>query len=263
MEIPVRQEYSARPWKIGSSVTSTVLTFDIGGHIVEVFKMAYASIRCLAMAGCVSAVIHAAPFTLNITSTNSPIGTLPSGPLAGSTLVPLPIDLTPNVPATFGFAPYSGFFYPGGGPPHTGATTTVVQTVTVNGVSVNVTRTVTLAPLTPTPGHDCANFLSAPAVTVTVDLGASGKVDVTLPQVSNQGEDCNNNTVLLRGIIIVPPFGGNPILLHDVPAQPPPTPLPPTLILSLTGLAGLGLYQAWRKIGRPRLARHALPDQRV
>jgi hypothetical protein len=201
----------------------------------------------LFVAVCLSAAIHAAPFTLVITSTNSPIGTLPSGPLAGTAALQT-IDLTPNIPANYTLSNYTNFFYPGGGPPHTGATTTVVQTVTVNGVSVNVTRTMTLQAAV-SAGHDCANVISSPAAQVTVDLGAAGKVDVSLPQIAVAGEDCNNNTVLSRGIVIVPGILGN-ILLHDVPAPPPGVPLPPALILSLTGLAGAGLYQARRRFAR-------------
>ena len=209
--------------------------------------MATAWIRGLFVAGCLSAVIHAAPFTLVITSTNSPIGTLPSGPLAGT--APLQtIDLTPNVQATYSLSNYTNNFYPGGGPPHTGATTTVVQTVTVNGVSVNITRTMTLQ-LAASPGHDCANVIVSPAAQVTVDLGAAGKVDVSLPQIGDAGEDCNNNTVLSRGIVVIPGVLGT-LLLHDVPAPPSGIPLPPAWTLGLTGLAGAGLYQARRRFAR-------------
>src|SRR5712691_8189172 len=136
--------------------------------------MALCWIRGLFVAGCLSAVIHAAPFSLVITSTNSPIGTLPSGPLAGT--APLQtIDLTPNVQATYSLLNYTNNFYPGGGPPNTGATATVIQTVTVNGVSVNITRTMTLIPAA-SPGHNYDNVIFSPAAQVTVDLGASGKV---------------------------------------------------------------------------------------
>jgi hypothetical protein len=207
--------------------------------------MALACVRCLFVAGCLSAVIQAAPFTLVITSTNSPVGSLPSGPLAGTASLQT-IDLTPNVQATYVLSNYTNNFYPGGGPPHTGATATVVQTVTVNGVSVNITRTLTLIPAA-SPGHDCANVIFSPAVTVTVDLGASGKVDVTLPLIGDAGEDCNNGTVLSRGIVVIPGVLGS-LLLHDVPI--PGIPLPPTLILSLTGLASAGLYHVRRKYVR-------------
>ncbi|MBI4902479.1 MAG: hypothetical protein HY820_02510 [Acidobacteria bacterium] len=175
-------------------------------------------IRALFVTVCLSGVIRSATFSLTITSTNSTLGSLPSGPLAGEVL-PMTIDLTPNVEATFFYQNYTNKFYPGGGPPHSGASTTVVQTVTVNGVSVSVTRTVTLVALAPVAGHNCSNFVSSPQVTVTVDLGASGKVDVVLPQISLAGEDCNNNTVLARGIVVVPGVTAR-ILLHDVPEPP-------------------------------------------
>src|SRR5262249_25543195 len=131
----------------------------------------------------------------------------------------------------------------------TGASTTVIQTVTVNGISVNVTRTVTLQD-TGQPGligQNCnANIIFSPSVQVTVDLGSSGKVDVTLPQVAQAGEECNNGQTVQRGVVIVPGTTST-ILLHDVPSQPGAVPLPPSVVLSLTGLAVVGVGEGRRR----------------
>jgi hypothetical protein len=137
-----------------------------------------------------------------------------------------------------------------GFPMSTGTSTTVIQTVTVNGVSMNVTRTVTLRD-TGAPGivgQNCnANTIFSAAAQVTVDLGSLGKVDVTLPQINQAGEECNNGLTSARGIVVVPGTTST-ILLHDVPSQPSAVPLPPSLILSLTGLAAVGVYEAKRRL---------------
>ena len=124
-------------------------------------------------------------------------------------------------------------------PPSPGNSVSIVQTVTVNGVSVNVPRTITLLnPAVPTPGHDCANIIASTATlpltdqVVSVNLGATGIVDVTLPFVGIAGEDCNGGVTIQRGIVVVPGTTLT-ILLHDVPAvvNPPtnPTVSPATL----------------------------------
>ena len=71
-----------------------------------------------------------------------------------------------------------------------------------------------------------------------------------LPLIGDAGEDCNNGTVLSRGIVVIPGTTGT-LLLNNVPAPPPAIPAPPSLTLTLTGLAGAGLYLARRKFARP------------
>ena len=203
--------------------------------------------RLLFLAG-ISAVLHAASFSLQITSTTASLGSVPSGPLAGTASLQS-VDLTPNVSSTYAYNNFSGYFMSSGSPISTGASTTVIQTVTVNGVSVNVSRTVTLRD-TGAPGiagQNCnANTIFSSATQVTVDLGSSGKVDVALPQVNIAGEECNNGLTANRGVVIVPGTTST-ILLHDVPSQPSPVPVPPSVILSMTGLGVVGAYEGRRR----------------
>jgi hypothetical protein len=202
----------------------------------------------LLLVSCLSAAAHAASFTLQITSTSAPLGSVPSGPLAGTAQLQT-IDLTPNVSASYQLNQYSGYLMTSGFPIGTGANTTVVQTVTVNGISAPVTRTVTLTDLgrPGIVGQNCnANIIFSAAATVTLDLGSSGKVDVTLPQVAQAGEECNNGLTSARGVVIVPGTTGA-LLLHDVPPPPSGIPLPPSVTLSLTGLAAAAAYAGRRR----------------
>jgi hypothetical protein len=85
--------------------------------------------------------------------------------------------------------------------------------------------------------------LSEGAVSVTVNLGAQGTVVVSAPARVTLGYDQTASVIVFPGSAV------DSALL--TPAAPPPTtPLPPSLILVLTGLAGAGLYQVRRKFAR-------------
>jgi hypothetical protein len=205
-------------------------------------------------------VVHATTVTLTITSGT---GQFPGkqaavfGPVTGGTLT---LNLTPNVPVNFPVGQFSGFQGLNVFPPTVGANTTFQQTITVNGMSATVTRTITVQD----NGSTCFNAANpgggleqaiAPGPTLgvspapsifTFDLGALGKVDVNLTLSQTLAVGCSFG-VPNNALIVIPGTTEPTILLHDVPGQPIATPLPPTLLLTLTGVAGAGLYEARRR----------------
>ena len=121
-------------------------------------------------------------------------------------------------------------------------------TLTFGGVTVNFTRLLSLN-VTPS-GVNCGaegfagGCLTWGPTTVSVDLGAQGTVLLSAGSFVNAGGyDAS------RGIGVPLTVPGSPFdtaLL--TPAPPPGTPLPPTFVLVLTGLAGVGLYELRRKL---------------
>jgi hypothetical protein len=170
------------------------------------------------------------------------VGNLPGG------IPPQQMTLTPNVPATVGYSNFTDFIstFPSSGG---GVSTTLVHTVTVNGVSASVVRTVALTLAT---GLPCPTdtVLSKPPATVTIDLGAAGKVDVTLAGFGSAGElHAGSSCNLQQGIIVVP-GGSVAVLLHDVPALTAAIQIP---MLSEWGrflLGALLLGSAWWALRR-------------
>ena len=202
-----------------------------------------------------AAAAQAATFTVSLSSGN---GQFPGKQPAafGNTAPPTTVDLTPGVPATVVISQFSGFDQNQVFPHTSGASTTFTQTLTVNGISTTVTRTITL-----TPVGSCHLDQSLSPVTITVDLGASGRVDLVLQGPPTDAFACTdppNETPILTPFIIIVPGTSTTILLHDVPGQPSPTPLPPSVILTMTGLAGVGVYETRRRwLARVRAGRTA------
>src|SRR5690348_4180286 len=142
----------------------------------------------LAIFLCVAA--QAATVTLTVTSGNGQFpGKTPGafGPVTEGTLT---LNLTPNVAQNFLISQFSGFRSLDTFPPTPGATTTFQQTITVNGVSQTITRTLTIVDngsCVPSAAGGGYTQIAGPAAAVngvvgntilTFDLGATGKVDV-------------------------------------------------------------------------------------
>jgi hypothetical protein len=129
--------------------------------------------------------------------------------------------------------------------------------LTFGGVSVNYARPISLA-ISPNPGPNATNCtpvgfagscLTLGAVSVTVNLGAQGTVVITAPSNVVDGYDTSEAAV---GFITLVPGSAIDTALLTPAAPPSATPLPPSSFLVLTGLAGVGLYQARRKLSYPR-----------
>jgi hypothetical protein len=183
---------------------------------------------------------HADTFTIAITSSTAAFpGHLAAhfGDIGSGT-----VDLTANVPALFPVSQISGFVE-GQIFPTSPASVNFVETIAVNGVSTNVTSTESLI-LNP---DGCSLLQHRPAIKVTTDLGALGKVDVTLNAISTAGITCTNGVPDLRTILIIPGVDAT-VLLHDVPKSTVPEPSPASL--SIAGLVCLGLYRVRRKLAR-------------
>ena len=207
-----------------------------------------------------AAIAQATTVTVTVTSGNGQFPTKQAAAFGPTTQGTLTLNLTPNVPVTFPVDNFSGFHGLDVFPPIPGASTTFQQTITVNGVPLTVTRTVTVRDNqgtcfgNPQPNGQLEMAI-APGLTTTVqpapsiftiDLGAAGKVDIDLTLPVTEAVFCPNG-VPNNQLIIVPGINGPTILLHDVPGQPSPTPLPPALLLTLTGVAGAGLYETRRR----------------
>jgi hypothetical protein len=122
--------------------------------------------------------------------------------------------------------------------------------LTFGGVTVNFTRPLSLT-VTPS-GTNCGaegfagGCLTFGAATATVNLGAQGTVVISASfTLVAGGYDASKGIGIPRPVTPVP---FDTALL--TPVAPPATPLPPTFVLVLTGLAGAGLYQVRRKFAR-------------
>jgi hypothetical protein len=125
-------------------------------------------------------------------------------------------------------------------------TGTLSCTLIFGGVTQNFTRAITLQINVPGSGAlQESHFFTFSAVAFTLNLGAQGMVDVSAPSITTTGGFLSADGS--SKFYLIPGSTGETILLHDVPASPPATPAPPSLILVLTGLAGAGLFMARRK----------------
>jgi hypothetical protein len=166
------------------------------------------------------------------------------------------VTLTPNVTAT-GLAILSGE-----GPSHStdsyptsgSFSATRACTLTLGGVSVNYAMPLSINVTTAvgtssncTPEGFSGSCLTTGPLSVTVNLGAQGTVTISAPAVLSDGFDTSEVTI---GFVTVIPGSAVDTAVLTPAAPPPATPLPPSSILVLTGLAGAGLYQVRRKFVR-------------
>lgn len=159
------------------------------------------------------AIVHATIFNVGVSSGNGQFAGKQAAAF-GPTAVAADVDLTPGVPVQLPIMQFSGFDQNQVFPYSPGASTTFSQTLTVNGVSTTVTRTLTLV-LT---GDGCTLIQSLSPVTLTVDLGSSGKVTLALTTPPTIGFACSNGQPILTPFIIVIPGTSVPLtasLLDD------------------------------------------------
>jgi hypothetical protein len=121
--------------------------------------------------------------------------------------------------------------------------------LTFGGVTVNFSRSLNMT-INPAGSGGCAltsfagGCVTVGAVAVTVNLGVQGTVVITAGAATNLL--AFDASLINGGIIIVPGLSIDSALL-TLPG-PAPTPVPPSVFLTLTGLAAAGLYQARRKL---------------
>jgi hypothetical protein len=198
-----------------------------------------------------STVSSAATFSYSVTCGSATLG--PVTVLADTVANSGTINLTPNVPATgltitsegdestqSGNTTTSGSF---------NATRTCTLTLGSGTASYQQSISMTILPGgSPTCGgppsvpFGCLNFA---AVSVSVNVGVQGTVVVSAPAYSVAGYDASRG-----GITIVPGAGQDTATLFAVP--PAGTPVPPSLLLALTGLAAAAMYQIARRPGLRR-----------
>ncbi|MDP8979684.1 MAG: hypothetical protein M3O35_03725 [Acidobacteriota bacterium] len=126
-------------------------------------------------------------------------------------------------------------------------TGTLPCSLTLGGVTVNYSQSLSMT-IVPsgTTGAGCVFVgtafacLNTGATSVTVNLGSQGTVVITAPSNITLGYDQN------ASIIIVPASGVDTALF--TPAALVGTPLPPSILMTLTGLAAAGMFQARRKL---------------
>ncbi len=117
----------------------------------------------------------------------------------GNTAGPVDVDLTPDVEGSLAIGQFSGFIPGQVFPYEPGASTTLTQTLTVNGVSTTVNRTVTLQDT-----GNCSLVLALSPVTLTVDLGTAGKLTLTLATPPTLAFPCTGGQPSPGTLIIVP-----------------------------------------------------------
>ena len=112
---------------------------------------------------------------------------------------------------------------------------TLSCSLTFGGVTVNFARSLSLN----VTNSASTGLMTTGATSFTVDLGAQGKVDFSVPSTVTVGYD---GQLVNGGIIIVPIIVNTTLLLHDVPA-PVGVPVSTTsLLLMFGGLGAMGLY---------------------
>jgi len=120
----------------------------------------------------------------------------------GQTADPTDVDLAPGVPKTdFVVNQFSGFQPMDVYPYAPGASLTFTQTLTVNGVSTMAIRTLTLVEES---NDHCTLLQSLSAASLTVDLGAAGRVTLDLPASSTLAYPCDNGVPDGTIFIVVP-----------------------------------------------------------
>lgn len=143
------------------------------------------------------ALASATTFNITLTTTNGQFPGKAAAPF-GNTAGPVDIDLTPDVPGSLPINQFTNFFPNNVFPYEPGATTTITQTLTIDGVSTTVNRTLTLVK----PG-DCQLVQQLSPVTLTVDLGTKGKVTLTLANAPTLAVPCFNGQPS-NPIIVIP-----------------------------------------------------------
>jgi len=143
------------------------------------------------------ALATATTFNVTLTTTDGQFPGKAAAPF-GNTAGPVDIDLTPDVPGSLPITQFTNFFPTDVFPHEAGASTTITQTLTVDGVSTTVTRALTLVE----PG-ECSLFQQLSPVTLTVDLGVKGKVTLTLANPMTLAVPCFNGQPS-NPLIVVP-----------------------------------------------------------
>jgi hypothetical protein len=116
----------------------------------------------------------------------------------GNSAGPVDVNLTPDVAGSLLIDQFSGFLPNDVFPYEPGASTTIMQTLSVNDVVVIVNRTVTLL-----KSGDCQLVQALSPVTLTVDLGPEGKVTLTLATPPTLAVPCFNGQPS-NPVVIVP-----------------------------------------------------------
>ncbi len=152
------------------------------------------------------------------------------------------ITLTPNVAATAPIIPTNQNSFVTFPSSAGSIDSTLPGTLVFDGVTTNFSRPFTFT-TTFVPPPCCPNIvelglMTFSAISFTVDLGADGKVDISAPQVTTGGGGYNIGDAHNLFLLVVP-FQETTVLLHDVPTT---VPEPSSLLLVVTGFAGLGLY---------------------
>jgi hypothetical protein len=144
------------------------------------------------------AAVGATSFNVTLTSGE---GQFPGKQAAqfGNTAGPGDVDLTPDAQGSLPIKQFSGFQAGQVFPYEPGASTTITQTLTVNGVSTTVNRTLTLLDT-----GTCDLVQSLSPVTMTVDLGVAGKVTLMLENPPTLAFPCFGGQPSPNTIIIVP-----------------------------------------------------------
>ena len=158
--------------------------------------------------------------TIGSVIAGSPFGTTAPGPLAGSVNSGVLGYLSTSeqielVPGQVGHYSHDQLtFYKIGSTCNPGATASVTQTVTVNGVAAApLQRTVTISPIA-SGGTD----LLAPAATAAILLPGVGTVSVTTPAVNQPAESCGNG--FAGTLFITLPTVSDILLTPLVPGAP-------------------------------------------
>jgi hypothetical protein len=213
--------------------------------------------RCLVFAVVLFCSTVSAQTNFNYSNTCAQATVGPIDILADSAPNTGSVTLTPNISATGLFIISEGDFHTNDGlptlPTSGSFSATRSCTLTFGGVSVNYAMPLSINVTTPVgTGSNCTpvgfsgGCLTVGPVSVTVNLGAQGTVVVSAPARVVDGFDTSEGRFL---ITIIPGSAVDTALL--TPAAPPPaTPLPPSFVLVLTGLAGASLYQVRRKFAR-------------
>jgi hypothetical protein len=198
-----------------------------------------------------SAISSAATFNYSLTCAQATVGPITisadSVPLTGS------VTLTPGVLATGLNIISEGQVQITNSYPTSGNFSgTRSCALTFGGVTVNFTRSYSLAVATSVAGENCTptgfagSCLTWAPVSVTVNLGAQGTVVISAPALTTDGFDTSEVTI---GFITIVPGSALDTALFT--AAPPGTPVPPSVVLLLIGLAGVSLYQSRRWYARP------------
>jgi hypothetical protein len=139
----------------------------------------------------------ATTFNVTLTTTDGQFSGKAAAPF-GVTAGPVDVDLTPDTPGSLDINQFTNFFPNDVFPYEPGASTTITQTLTVDGASTSVNRTVTLL-----KAGDWELVQQLSPVTLTVDLGVKGKVTLTLANPPTLAAPCFNGQPS-NPIVVIP-----------------------------------------------------------